>query len=55
MPLSSPKALIVAYHPSSALPEPHRSLTVVPLIADQRYYGEAPVWARPVSGEKSRI
>ena len=33
---------------SVAAPEPHRSLPVVPLIADKRYYGEAP--ARPAGG-----
>ena len=35
-------------HTSVAPPEPHRSLTVVPLIGDKRYYGEAPV--RPAGG-----
>jgi hypothetical protein len=29
-------------HTSVTAPEPHRSLSVVPLIADKRYYGEAP-------------
>ena len=30
--------------PATAPPSPRRSLTVAPLIADQRCYGVAPVW-----------
>ena len=42
----------VPYHPlmSVAPPEPHRSLNVVPLTADKRYYGEAPVGLAGRSG-----
>ena len=35
-------------------PELHRSLPVVPLIADQRYYGEAPVRLPPCQRELAR-
>ena len=38
-------------HASVAPSEPHRSLPVVPLIADKRYYGEAPVCIRRGSGQ----
>jgi len=41
-------------NPSAAACGPHRSLPVVPLIADKRYYGETPAGlrrdCRPVSG-----
>jgi hypothetical protein len=37
------KTCISSRSTSTAPPEPHGSLTVVPLIADKRYYGEAPV------------
>jgi hypothetical protein len=39
------------------LREPHRSLTVVPLIADKRYYGEVPMrlrWGHGGIGRRSR-
>jgi hypothetical protein len=34
-------------------PDPHRSLTVVPLTRDQRYYGEPTVCLRCAYGEAS--
>src|ERR1035441_3902280 len=38
----SPSLPLPPAHPSRASPELHRSLPVVPLIPDMRYYGEAP-------------
>ncbi len=43
--VASPLPLLVAYN-TGTTSAPHRDLTVVPLIAYQRYDGEVPVWSR---------